>query len=83
MKRPFTLSTVANTAESTDTGRCITKLMSDVAEKKLIGIAYVAIYAQRNYEVNACGEADRSPTFARGALAVLDDRLSAMIHKRD
>jgi hypothetical protein len=77
MKRPFTL---IPSTESEDTGRCVEALQVGVRAKKLIGLAYVAIYSQRNYEVHLCGEADRSPTFTRGAVAVLDDKLQARIH---
>jgi hypothetical protein len=65
---------------SPDTARCLQQLHADARAKKLIGIAYVAIYSQRHYEVNFCGEAERSPTFTRGAVGALDDSLSRLIH---
>ena len=77
MKRPFTL---VPTEGSKDTEECISSLLTGIKEKKIIGVAYVAIYAQRQYEVHLCGEADRSPTFARGAVGALEDKLRARIH---
>lgn len=77
MKRPFTL---VPTEGSDDTAACVRMLEAGVKAKRVIGLAYVVIYAQRNYEVHLCGEADRSPTFTRGAVAVLDDKLRLRIH---
>lgn len=77
MKRSFTL---AESQGSTDTAKCVSQLEADVKANRLIGLAYVAIYAQRHYEVHVCGEAERSPTFARGAVGALDDKLSRRIH---
>lgn len=77
MKRPFTL--IPSTG-SGDTLKCLEALTEGVKSKKLIGLAYVAIFAQRHYEVHRCGEAERSPTFTRGAVGVLEDKLRARIH---
>ena len=68
----------AEGAEKTEV--CVDALRAGVKAKKLIGLAYVAIYSGRTYEVHLCGEADRSPTFARGAVQVLDDRCRDRIH---
>lgn len=77
MKRPFTL---IPSSGSTDTARCVEALAEGVRSGRLIGLAYVAFYSQRDYEPHICGEADRSPTFARGAVGALDDKLSRKIH---
>ena len=77
MRRPFTL--VSNDGSS-DTEKCVDELSEGVKSGKLIGLAYVAIYAQRNYEAHLCGEADRSPTFALGATNVLAAKLLRRIH---
>lgn len=45
---------------------------------EVIGVACVVMYRGRNYVVDAVGELRRSPTFARGAVAALDDELSRM-----
>jgi hypothetical protein len=77
MKHPFTL---VPSDGSSDAEECIAGLLAGIKAKKVIGVAYVAIYAQRQYEVHLCGEADRSPTFARGAVGALEDKLRARIH---
>jgi hypothetical protein len=77
MRRPFTL---VPSRGSEDTEKCVTELLAGIKAKKIIGVAYVAIYAQRQYEAHLCGEADRSPTFTRGAVGALEDKLRARIH---
>lgn len=72
MKRPFTL--IPSTG-SNDTARCVAELQQGVSNKRLLGLAYVAIYAGRNFEVHTCGEADRSPTFTAGAVGILKRQL--------
>lgn len=76
MKPPFSLVTDAG---SRDTVQCLEHLLAEARSGQLIGIAYAAIMKRRNFHVNACGEAHRSPTFARGVLAALDDELSARV----
>lgn len=76
MRRPFTL---VQSSGSSDTARCVAELQEGIASKRLLGLAYVAIYSGRNYEANTCGEADRSPTFAHGAVAVLQHQLMQKI----
>jgi hypothetical protein len=80
MKQPFAL--IPSTGSS-DTAHCLEALCRSVREKRLIGLAYVAIYQQRHYEVHLCGEAGRSPAFTRGALGALEDKLSRLQHGED
>lgn len=72
MRRPFTL---VPSNGSNDPDKCVADLQSAVTSRRLLGLAYVAIYAGRNYEIHACGEADRSPTFTAGAVGILRRRL--------
>jgi hypothetical protein len=72
VKHPFTL---VPSKGSTDTKRCVAELDADAKEKRLIGLAYVALYSGRVYEVHSCGEASRSPTFAAGAVGILKRQL--------
>lgn len=65
---------------SRDTVECLEHLLEQARAGEVIGLAYAVIMRRRNFRVNACGEAHRSPTFARGVLATLDDELSARIH---
>ncbi len=76
MKRPFAL---VQSIGTNDTARCVAELQRGVESKRLLGLAYVAIYAGRNYEVHSCGEADRSPTFAAGAVGILRRQLEDKI----
>lgn len=76
MKRAFTL---VHSKGSSDTARCVAELQDAVGERRLLGLAYVAIYTGRNYEVHTCGEADRSPTFAAGAVGILRRHLEDKI----
>lgn len=76
MKRPFTL---VRSLDVSDTAKCVEALSEGVKDKSVIGLAFVAIYAQRNYEVHVCGEAARSPTFTRGAVGALEDKLARLV----
>lgn len=69
---PFT---VIPSKGSEDVARCVAELQAGVRQKAVIGLAYVVIYRHRRYDTHLCGEADRSPTFALGAVQVLDDKL--------
>ncbi len=66
-------------ALSHDTIECLESMLEQARNGELIGIAFGAILKRRNYIVNSAGEAYRSPTFARGIVAALDDELSARI----
>jgi hypothetical protein len=48
---------------------------------ELIGFAIAVMYSGRDYEVDAFGEAHRSPTFARGMVRALDDYLSEEVYQ--
>lgn len=76
MKPPYSLVTDTG---SHDTVQCLERLLAEARAGQLIGLAYAAIMKRRNFRVNACGEAHRSPTFARGVLAALDDELGNRI----
>lgn len=76
MKPPFSL---IPTTGSADTARCVEALARGVRDRKVIGLAYVVLYERREYEAHVCGEAARSPTFTRGAVGALDDKLSRLI----
>lgn len=76
MKQPYTL--LPDTV-SKDTVRCLETLLEHARSGAVIGVAYAAVLRQRNFIVSAAGEAHRSPTFARGMVAALDDKLSERI----
>jgi hypothetical protein len=51
-----------------------------MAAKQPIGIAYVLMLPGRQYAVGVVGETRITPLFTRGAVALLDDELSILIH---
>jgi hypothetical protein len=73
MKPPFVLT---QDTISGDTVKALTQLLADARKGEVIGVAYVAMYKQRQFIANAAGEAKRSPVFARGMVACLDDVLA-------
>jgi hypothetical protein len=79
MKKPFTL---VPTTGASDTAKCVEALAAGVREKKLLGLAYVVFYDDRGYETHLCGEAARSPTFTRGAVGALYDKVCDRQHGR-
>lgn len=66
---------------SRDTVRCLEGLLEAARAGEVVGVAYAAIHRRRNFRVHLCGEAYRSPVFARGCVAVLDDELSQRIRE--
>ncbi len=75
MKKPFVLS---HKRISTDTVDALHHLLADAMAGEVIGLAVVAMYRGREFVVATAGEAHRSPTFARGMVATLDDALGKM-----
>ena len=62
----------------TDCVQCLQDMAAAAETGEVIGIAYAVMYRGRHYIVNTAGELHRNPTFARGAVAALDDELSRM-----
>jgi hypothetical protein len=61
---------------SADTVNCLRTLLERAEAGEVIGVAYAAMYRQREYRVHTCGEMEKNPTFARGAVAALEDKVS-------
>jgi len=76
---PFRLVTQA---VSPDTVAALTELLEHATSGECIGIALAAMYQRRDFIVHTAGECDRNPVFARGMVAVLDDKLSDQIRGR-
>lgn len=76
MKRPFVLieDTISN-----DTVEALEQLLEHARAGEVIGIAFAAMLKRRGYIVNSAGEAFRNPTFSRGMVRALDERLGARI----
>lgn len=75
-KRPFHL---VERSISTETVECLETLLDHAKKGDLIGIAYAVMYEQRGYFCSAAGEAHRSPTYTRGMLCALDDKLRTKV----
>jgi hypothetical protein len=73
--RPFTL---VSAISSNDTIACLRALLRQAEKGEIVGLAYTAMLHSREYIINVCGEAHRSPTFTRGMVAALDDHLSEL-----
>jgi hypothetical protein len=74
-KPPFLLVKAGN---SDDTVACLRKLLQEAESGEIVGVVYAAMFRRRQYTINVCGEASRSPTFSRGMVAALDDHLAEM-----
>jgi hypothetical protein len=72
MKPPFTL---VRDGISTDTEKALLQMLELARKGELIGIAFAGMTRGRKFFVNTAGEAHRSPTFARGMVAALDDEI--------
>lgn len=66
-------------AASEDVVQALEALLEQARRGELIGIAYAAMYKRRRYAVDTAGECRHSPTFTRGMVRALDDRLSASV----
>jgi hypothetical protein len=73
MKPPYRL---VPDAVSGDTVKALQQLLAEAKKGQVIGVAFVAMYKQRQFIANAAGEAKRSPVFTRGMVACLDDVLA-------
>lgn len=76
MEQPFRL---VPDRISEETARACEQLAKEARAGTLIGIAFAGMRRQRTYFVNAAGECRRNPTFARGMIAALDEKLSRWI----
>jgi hypothetical protein len=64
---------------SSDTVSCLRELLAQAERGEVVGIAYAALQRGRRYTVDACGETDRNPTFARGMVDALSDELKSRV----
>lgn len=76
MKPPFRL---AEGRISAETISALEELLAQARSGQLIGIAFAGMWRERQYFADAAGECRRNPTFTRGMIQALDDRLSHLI----
>lgn len=69
-------------ATSEDVVEALEMLLAQARRGELIGIAYAALYKRRQYTVDTAGDCRRNPTFTRGMVRALDDRLSLSVGSR-
>lgn len=65
---------------SHDTVKCLETLLRHARAGEVIGVAFAVALKRRAYITDTAGECHRNPTFARGMIAALDDRLAARVH---
>lgn len=68
---------------SRDVVECLEQLLQGAKAGQIIGLAFAAQMPGLHYITDAAGECYHRPTFARGAIATLNDELSELIHQRD
>lgn len=73
---PATDGWAASRKETVDS---LTELLAQAKRGRLIGLAYMVMQDNKGYVVVTAGECTTNPTFTRGALRALDDRLSKEI----
>jgi hypothetical protein len=78
MNEPFKLVTQTISHDSIE---ALQTLLKQAETGNLIGVAFVAMYNQGGYLVDAAGEAYRSPTFTRGMVKALDDKMKTRVHE--
>ncbi|SOD42407.1 hypothetical protein [Nitrosovibrio sp. Nv4] len=78
MTGPFRLVTKTI---SHDTVGALQTLLDEAEKGDLIGIAFAVMYSKGGYITDAAGEAYESPTFARGMVKALDDRLREILRE--
>lgn len=76
MKAPFIL--VPDSLPN-DTIACLEQLLEHARRGEVIGLAFAAMLKKRGFIVNSSGEAHRNPTFSRGMLRALDDKLGQRV----
>lgn len=78
MKPPFHL--IQNKI-SGHTVSALRQLLSEAESGEIIGMAFIAMYRNREFVVDTTGESRRNPVFTRGMLSYLDDELSSKMDK--
>lgn len=64
-----------------ETIRFCEALLEEARNGDARGIAAAVAMAGRNYSVQTCGNFRVDPTYARGAVAALDDELRTLVHE--
>lgn len=62
-----------------DTVEVLRELLDHAEAGEIVGIAFAAMYRQRQFITETAGEARRDPVAARGMVATLSDDLAALL----
>lgn len=73
--------TLIQNAISHDTIEAARTILDQAEQGVALGFIFGIMYREKQYVVNAAGEAYDSPTFARGMNAALDDFLKDRLHE--
>lgn len=65
-----------------DTIDCLRMLLREARVGKVTGLAFCAMLPDRGYMVDTTGEVALNPTFSRGMVRALDDKLAKLVHER-
>lgn len=68
---------------SRNTVEALQTLLAGAENGVITGVAFVATLSQRRYITNVAGYCHRNPTFSRGMVAALDDKLRDLVQGRD
>ena len=69
-EKPFRLLQLRQPV-SHDTVKCLQTLLEQAQAGKIVGLAYTAMAANREFFYSACGEAHRNPAWATAMAATL------------
>lgn len=62
-----------------ETAKALSLLLQEAVAGRLSGFSYVAMNPGRGYIADAVGECESNPTFTRGMVRALDDKLARMV----
>ena len=65
----------------TETIEALERLLDGARRGQFVGIAYAVTTAKHEYMVDTIGAFRSDPTYARGAIAALDDELRELVHE--
>lgn len=68
---------------SHDTVEVLDALLSLAKEGQITGIAYVCTMKRQRYVTDVAGFCYKNPTYTRGMVAFLSDKLAGLVHERD
>ena len=65
---------------SHDLVKALEELLDIAKSGEAVGLVFGLMFKRKRYIVDCAGEVWRNPTFARGVVCAIDDRLREMVH---